>query len=852
MTWFNELLRSPPVKSAPEKPPGRPQASVPPPVVDIGATREALATVTDDGERRRLEHGLGCTLAGLLKEPLLGDGPHVWAAAACHVGDKSLALQWISRVDDAARLGEIAVQGRFAEVRLAAAQRIGAQEVLEQVARLTRGRDKGVFRHCSDVLRQRRQAADRVQRTAHLAAALRELLTQSPLSVSCLLDLQQEVRALDDGSEPVPAECSRLLDQANERLGQESEARRLLQSCRVQAEQLRTQCAPAAWPGFEPLDAWRAGFSKLAQVHAALPPWLADRASSQTLAAALHDIEARLTALASEGARIRACEQFLSGLPGQSDPSAATAAWDGLPKPDDAGVRQALQARWEAVRPAQQPSPPEPPAAEPEARQPRFDTAAVRKLLEQVEQALEQGHLAEADAGARKIKATLGSAPLHGSLASRLQRALARLTELSGWAKWGAGQKRGLLIAAAEELRSGSLDVDYLARAIPALREEWKQLNGQATPAPGEWERFDGALEKAYQPVAARRAEEAAQRSQARAARETLCAQWEAAASAIVWDQADYAAIEAQRQQMMNRWRALPRAGFRDERVLRKRFDAVLGGIDQRLTAARADEMQRREQLIGAAEALREAPDLRGAITEAKALQERWRQPAGPLRLPRAEEQKLWQRFRAACDAVFTRRDAQRAEQVAQQERRKQERVALVEAFAAALAGEDPNQIKRALGQFRADWDAAKTGAAESAAGLEQRVRDLQQRAQRRIEALQRDAYRTRLEALARQTAPAEGLEADALAAGRQAREAALIDLEIALDLPTPDAFADARRRRQLERLQSRFRAGEPQRTRAEDLLARFYASPASPDPAIDQRMAAVIRKLIEQRGAVA
>src|SRR5262249_39404981 len=159
--------------------------------------------------------------------------------------------------------------------------------------------------------------------------------------------------------------------------------------------------------------------------------------------------------------------------------------------------------------------------------------------------------------------------------------------------------------------------------------------------------------------------------------------------------------------------------------VLRKRFEALLGGIDQRIAAARDAEVQRREQLIVAAQALREAPDLRGAMNEAKALQERWRSGAASLRLPRSDEQKLCRPFRTACDAVFARRDAQRAEQAAQREKQAHARAATLDAFASALELSDPNQIKRALAQFRTDWDAMKSAAEASAEGLEGRARQL-------------------------------------------------------------------------------------------------------------------------------
>jgi exonuclease SbcC len=323
-----------------------------------------------------------------------------------------------------------------------------------------------------------------------------------------------------------------------------------------------------------------------------------------------------------------------------------------------------------------------------------------------------------------------------------------------------------------------------------------------------------------------------------------------AAAAAIDWERVDHTAVEVQRQQFQDRWRGAPFAGFRDERALRKRFEKTLGEVAQRLAAARTAEIGRREQLIATVEALREAPDLRGAISEARTLQQRWRDEAGPLRLTRFEEQKLWQRFRKACDAVFARRDAERAEQVAQREKRAHTRAALLDGLAAALSATDAAQIKRALAQFRTDWDASRTGRGEATDALDQRARALQQQAQRRIDEVQRQAYRERLEQMAQRAAPADGVDAEALAAGRKEREELLIDLEIALDLPTPEAFAAARRRRQLERLQVRFRGDHLQPPRAEDLLARLYAAPAQADVDMDARVAAVVRRLVEQGAA--
>jgi hypothetical protein len=848
MSWFKDLLRNPPAR-APKQPATWPSGAVPEPApaVDPEAARAAIAASTDQEQRERWTDDLGRVLAALQKAPRPDDAPAVWATAVCQVADKALALHWLASLNDQTLLGEVAAHARFAEIRLAAVQRVTDPEILGSVARLSRGKDKGVFRHCYDVLRHRRQNAERVRRVVQLEDGLHELVAHSPMSVTNLLDLQRELQALEEGAEPL-IECRMLLEQANARLGQEAEARRRLQARRDEAEALAAQCAGALWPSTEQVEQWRDRFSMLAKAHAGLPEWLADKAASHSVEASLRKIQARLALLDANGGRVQTCEQFLAALEGGSVSGSTVSAWEALPKPDHPELRERLHARWQALQVPADIAP----APRPEPRtQPQFDLAAVRALLDQIEQALEDGHLAEADASAKKIKVALGGATLRGALAARLQRAQTRLGELSGWAKWSAEQHREHLIAAAEELLAGHHGIDHLANAVPALRDDWKRLNAHAAAPHGEWERFDAALTKAYRPVAAQRAEEAARRAQARSDKEALCAEWEAFTGAIDWDRPDYSAIEARRSQFLTQWRAAPLAGFRDERVLRKRFEALLGNVDQRLAAARTAEVQRREQLIVAAEALREAPDLRAAMAQAKALQERWRSEASSLRLSRGEEQKLWRRFRTGCDAVFARRDAERAEQTAQREKRAQARVALLDTLAAALQATEANQIKRALAQFRTDWDVAKAAGDTSSEALEARARQLQQQAQRRIEALYQDAYRVRLESLAQQAAPVDGADPGTLAAGRKTRESLLIDLEIALDLPTPEEFAPDRRLRQLERLRNRFQGERQQRPQAEELLARWHATGALPDEAMNRRVAAVVRRLLEQaRGA--
>ncbi len=100
--------------------------------------------------------------------------------------------------------------------------------------------------------------------------------------------------------------------------------------------------------------------------------------------------------------------------------------------------------------------------------------------------------------------------------------------------------------------------------------------------------------------------------------------------------------------------------------------------------------------------------------------------------------------------------------------------------------------------------------------------------------------------ALAERLAAAAAATPAALAQGRETREALLLDLEIALGLPSPEPYGEARRERQLGSLQHRFKGGEAPTQDPEDLVARWYATAAAPDESQEQRMAAVVQHLAD------
>jgi hypothetical protein len=702
--------------------------------------------------------------------PVEGDPPAVWAEAACAASDKALAAHWSQHVEGDALLAGVATRCRFAEVRLAAAQRIKDPATLKRVADASREKDKHVYRHCTEALRETRQEGTRAVRAVELAAALRALLDVAPVALSHLLQIEKDLASLGKGGDETK-ECEALLDEARARVLLETQAQIDLRARLASAEGLVASIAASESPAAAEIEAWRAHQAAIAQDAAEGPAWLGKLPASRALTKALQDAESRLAGLVEtiERASLHEAQRLVAEE-----------------------ARLAAEAEAAAKVAAEQALPVHKPSAAPRKK---VDTDALQKLVGELEADLEEGRLAEAEAAIKAIDRMLGGATPPGQVARRLQRARSQEARLLGWARWGTDQAREQLIGAAEALLVGEPDVAERARAVPLLRREWKNLDAHGGAPQPLWKRFDRALERAYKPVAEQRAVEAAAHEAARAAKSALCDAWESwMAGAPV---ADIKAMEAKREEMAGQWRSAARAGFGDERKLRKRFDALVGKVDAQLEEARTRELARRKDLVAQAEALKDLPDLAAAMSAAKSLQRRWKDEMAPVGLRHGADHKVWQRFRAACDAVFARRDAEQEKAVAERAKRDEARKAEVSAA-------------------------------------------------REAETKKREKHAARFAVMAEKAAVVPEAAPDLLARGLAERDVLLLDLEIALDLPTPAAQAVARRARMLARLQDRFSKGAAAPADPEVMVSKWYAIVATPDDAQAARMAAVVARLLE------
>ena len=200
--------------------------------------------------------------------------------------------------------------------------------------------------------------------------------------------------------------------------------------------------------------------------------------------------------------------------------------------------------------------------------------------------------------------------------------------------------------------------------------------------------------------------EREAQRAAATVAREALALEAESLATSTSWKSTSerYAGI-------VEEWRGLPHAERSKEQELWKRISAARTAFDKRrrghfteVEAQRKEAMAAKRDLITRAEALATSTDWAAAGRKFRDLMSEWRQaPRGGKR----DEDRLWQRFKAAQDAFYEARVAAESAQ----EERLAPNVAVKEQLAAEaealLPIADPRAAKAALRTLQDRWEKA-------------------------------------------------------------------------------------------------------------------------------------------------
>jgi hypothetical protein len=332
-------------------------------------------------------------------------------------------------------------------------------------------------------------------------------------------------------------------------------------------------------------------------------------------------------------------------------------------------------------------------------------------------------------------------------------------------------------------IRSGALTPDDAAAAVAKLRHQVSTIN-----AVGDLAALAAAVEEMSPLVEERRtvvaAEKAAIREEARVRKVAIVEEAEVVAAKDAWK-----ASGDRLKQLLDEWKKVPRLDRATDEELWKRFSAARNGFDKRrrqhfttLDAAHNEVRAAKEALAEEAERLATSKDWVATARRFKVLMDQWK-AAG--RGSKKDDDRLWNRFKAAQDAFFAAKNADLEQREASYSKNLETKSALIVEIEALLPVSDPKAARRAMRTLAEKWEKAGPVARKDKEKLDARfnvvsaaIREAEQVEWRRTD----PAARARAEDAVRQLQDAianyEKQEAKANAAGDEkkaqaAREAA-------------------------------------------------------------------------------
>jgi hypothetical protein len=287
------------------------------------------------------------------------------------------------------------------------------------------------------------------------------------------------------------------------------------------------------------------------------------------------------------------------------------------------------------------------------AAQPKQDLRAIDRLLSQAVKAFEQ----------------IGKVPGEGrdALADRYRVARGKLVTRAGelreaedWQRWANVPKAEALIETAKQMADAPATPD-LGNRLRGLQALWKEVGPMPQRRSKElWDLFKATCDQVYDKVRGVRAVEQEQFAELVKGKELLISE----ATALA-DSTDWAATAEKLKALQQHWKQSGHLPRKQGDELWKQFRAACDRFFDRrkpeLEARHAEEaanLATKHQLIARAQAVASAAPAEGgwgkSIAEVKELQRQWKDVGF---VPRRDADAVYKAFRAACDALFQKRD---------------------------------------------------------------------------------------------------------------------------------------------------------------------------------------------------
>jgi Domain of Unknown Function (DUF349) len=185
-------------------------------------------------------------------------------------------------------------------------------------------------------------------------------------------------------------------------------------------------------------------------------------------------------------------------------------------------------------------------------------------------------------------------------------------------------------------------------------------------------------------------------------------------------------------KEILEEWKTIHGVDKKTDGDLWKRYAAARDAFARRrgahfanLDSARKQAQGRKDELVAEAESLMESSDWNATANRLKELMAEWK--AAP-RTAKETEQRLWERFRAAQDAFFTRRSEVFSARDAELRGNLDRRQALVTEAEALDVNADPKAAQAKLREIQGQWHDTGRVPRELAGNLDRRLRTVEDR----------------------------------------------------------------------------------------------------------------------------
>lgn len=230
-----------------------------------------------------------------------------------------------------------------------------------------------------------------------------------------------------------------------------------------------------------------------------------------------------------------------------------------------------------------------------------------------------------------------------------------QLAKLGDWHEFAVTPKKEALISQMQALATSAIDPEILATKVHELQDSWKEVSKGAQQQDDQlWQQFQQASAVAYAPCKEFFEAQSAVREENLNKRRELVSQLTAYLNGYDFTNAVWKEVEQTLKTARAEWQTYWPVPRKTGNELQKEFESLMEQLFGKITNEYENNKTIKQQLIDQAQTLLDNTDVRTATETVKNLQAQWKTIGKSWH---KEDQQLWQEFRKHCDAIFARRN---------------------------------------------------------------------------------------------------------------------------------------------------------------------------------------------------